>query len=289
MHIRISRIFHLKKHINHKIVDLCGRKIVKSKPIMKAIVVNGLNKKFGSKEALKNVSFSVEQGERVAIVGQNGAGKTTLLRILSTYLPANSGTIEVLGFDAMKDALELRSNIGYLPEAVPLYEEMRVFEYLKFKCKLRHMPAQTRRRRLHDVISYCDLAAHSNTTIASLSQGVKQRVGIADAIVHEPHLLMIDSLFSNCDPYQVESFTKLLLKDEVLGSSTLLFSSHNREIISSIATRVIFLNHGEIAADTTDMQLFKQYTLSELFTNWIRQKEAKSEEEQQQNNESLGK
>lgn len=252
---------------------------------MKAIVVNGLNKKFGSKEALKNVSFSVEQGERVAIVGQNGAGKTTLLRILSTYLPANSGTIEVLGFDAMRDSLELRSNIGYLPEAVPLYEEMRVFEYLKFKCKLRHMPRQTRRRRLHDVISYCDLAAYTNTKIASLSQGIKQRVGIADAIVHEPHLLMIDSLFSNCDPYQVESFTKLLLKDEVLGSSTLLFTSHNREIISFVATRVIFLNHGEIVADTTNMELFKTHMLSELFTKWIREKDA--EEEQQPLAENL--
>ena len=241
---------------------------------MKAIVVKDLNKKFGSKEALKNISFSVEQGERVAIVGQNGAGKTTLLRILSSYLPANSGVVEVLGFDSIRDALEIRSNIGYLPESVPLYEEMRVFEYLKFKCKLRHMPTQTRRRRLHDVISYCDLAAYINTTIASLSQGIKQRVGIADAIVHEPQLLMFDSLFSNCDPYQVESFTKLLLKHEVLGNATLLFSSHNREIISSIANRVIFLNHGELVAETTDMDLFKKYTLSELFTTWIKQKDA---------------
>lgn len=246
---------------------------------MKAIVVNGLNKKFGSKEALRNVSFSVEQGERVAIVGQNGAGKTTLLRILSTFLPANSGVVEILGFDAIRDALELRSSIGYLPESVPLYEEMRVFEYLKFKCKLRHLPTQTRRRRLHDVISYCDLAPYTNTTIASLSQGIKQRVGIADAIVHEPLLLMIDSLFSNCDPYQVESFTKLLLKNEVLGSTTLVFSSHNREIISSIANRVIFLNHGEIVAETTDMELFKKHTLSELFTNWIRENDAVEEKQ----------
>lgn len=241
---------------------------------MKAIVVNDLSKKFGSKVAIRNISFSVEPGERVAIVGQNGAGKTTLLRILSTYLPANSGTIQVLGFDAIKDALQIRSNIGYLPEAVPLYEEMRVFEYLKFKCKLRHMPTQTRRRRLHEVISCCDLAAYTNSTIASLSQGIKQRVGIADAIVHEPHLLMIDSLFSNCDPYQIESFSKLLLKNEVLGTATLLFSSHNREIISSVATRVIFLNHGEIVAETTDMELLKKHSLSELFTTWIRQKDA---------------
>lgn len=244
---------------------------------MKAIEVKNLSKRFGSKEALKNISFSVEQGERVAIVGQNGAGKTTLLRILSTYLPANSGVVEVLGFDSVRDSLEIRSNIGYLPEAVPLYEEMRVFEYLKFKCKLRHMPTQARRRRLHDVISYCDLASFTNTTIASLSQGIKQRVGIADTIVHEPHLIMIDSLFSNCDPYQVESFTKLLLKDEVLGNSTLLFSSHNREVISSIATRVIFLNHGEIVAETTDIDLFKKHTLSELFTTWIKNKDSEEE------------
>lgn len=242
-----------------------------------------MNKKFGSKEALKNISFSVEQGERVAIVGQNGAGKTTLLRILSSYLPANSGVVEVLGFDSIRDALEIRSNIGYLPESVPLYEEMRVFEYLKFKCKLRHMPTQTRRRRLHDVISYCDLSAYINTTIASLSQGIKQRVGIADAIVHEPQLLMFDSLFSNCDPYQVESFTKLLLKHEVLGNATLLFSSHNREIISSIANRVIFLNHGELVAETTDMDLFKKYTLSELFTTWIKQKDAEEVENTSEN------
>ncbi|MBO7298489.1 MAG: ABC transporter ATP-binding protein [Kiritimatiellae bacterium] len=244
---------------------------------MNAIDVKDLNKKFGSKEALKNVSFSVKQGERVAIVGQNGAGKTTLLRILSTYLPANSGTVQVLGFDAVKDALQIRSNIGYLPEAVPLYEEMRVFEYLKFKCKLRHMPTPTRRRRLHEVISCCDLVACTNSTISSLSQGIKQRVGLADAIVHEPHLLMIDSLFSNCDPYQIESFSKLLLKNEVLGSATLLFSSHNREVISSIATRVIFLNHGEIVADTTDVEQLKQHTLSELFNKWIRQKDASEE------------
>lgn len=250
---------------------------------MKAIVVKDLNKKFGSKEALKNISFSIEQGERVAIVGQNGAGKTTLLRILSAYLPANSGVVEVLGFDSIRDALEIRSNIGYLPESVPLYEEMRVFEYLKFKCKLRHMPTQTRRRRLHDVISYCDLSAYINTTIASLSQGIKQRVGIADAIVHEPQLLMFDSLFSNCDPYQVESFTKLLLKHEVLGNATLLFSSHNREIISAIANRVIFLNHGELVAETTDMDLFKKYTLSELFTTWIKQKDAEEVENTSEN------
>lgn len=251
---------------------------------MKAIVVNGLNKKFGSKEALRNVSFSVEPGERVAIVGQNGAGKTTLLRVLSTYLPANSGIVEVLGFDAMRDALALRSNIGYLPESVPLYEEMRVFEYLKFKCKLRNMPTQTRRRRLHDVISFCDLAAYTNSIIATLSQGIKQRVGLADAIVHEPHLLMIDSLFSNCDPYQIESFTKLLLKNEVIGSSTLLFTSHNREIISSIATRIIFLNHGEIVAETCDMDLLKKYTLSDLFSKWIREKDSEDENQSQTEN-----
>lgn len=237
--------------------------------VMKAVCVENLNKKFGSKQALKNVSFSIEQGERVAVVGQNGAGKTTLLRVLSTFLPANSGKIEVLGLDAMRDALEVRSSIGYLPEAVPLYEEMRVFEYLKFKCKLRHLPAQARRRRLHDVISCCDLAAYTNTTIASLSQGVKQRVGIADAIVHEPQLLMFDSIFSNCDPYQVDSFIKLLLKNEVVGSeTTLLFTSHNHEIISKVATRVIFLNHGEVVADTTDMDQLKKYSLSELFTMW---------------------
>lgn len=236
---------------------------------MKPIVVENLSRRFGKLKVLESLSFSVEEGERVAIVGNNGAGKTTLLRILTTFLPASSGIARVCGFDIFRDGDLVREHIGYLSENIPLYEEMRVSDYLKFKANLRQMPKRLRKERMHEVIDVCDLSMYRFCPISILSQGIKQRVAIADAILHEPNVLLLDSLFSACDPYQTETLINLLVNDGVAGKRTIVFTGHNRDVIASLATRVLFLYSGRIIGETRDMDLLRKHSLSELFDNWL--------------------
>ena len=153
------------------------------------ITTKNITKYFGSFQALKDVSFEVNKGEIVGFLGQNGAGKTTLMRILTSYLPASSGTVMIDGDDIAKNSLTIRQKIGYLPETPPLYENMTVKDYLKFAAEIKDIPVKQRLRQLDKVLEECQIEGVKDKTIATLFKGYKQRVGIAQAIIHEPKLL----------------------------------------------------------------------------------------------------
>lgn len=232
------------------------------------IEIRQLSKTFANHPVLDEVSFNAGRGERIALLGSNGAGKTTLLRILATYISAAAGFGKIGGFDIFEDSLSIRAITGYLPEHVPLYNDMRVAEYLKFRGRLHGMKRPQMRKRIHDVIADCDLSHWRSSKIGSLSHGLRHRVGLADAMLHEPKVLLLDDPASGCDPYQTEKTTALLADPERGAERTLIFTSHSRETVLEIATRVIFIERGRILTDTTDVARLKDNTLTVMFGKW---------------------
>lgn len=232
------------------------------------IEIKSLSRQFNSHCALENITFSAASGERIAIVGANGAGKTTLLRILATYLPATAGYARIDGLDLLHDSLAIRQITGYLPENAPLYFDIRVAEYLKFRGRLRRMSRLHLSRRLHDVISFCDLNTHRNARIGTLSNGIRRRIGIADALLNEPRILLLDDPLAACDPYQAEKITEMLMSETLFADRTLIFTSHSHETVRAAATRLIFLDRGTICADTTDLTCLEGHSLQTLFGQW---------------------
>ena len=232
------------------------------------IETRSLSRTFNNHYALEDVTFCAAPGERIAIVGANGAGKTTLLRILATYLPATAGYATINGLDLLHDSLAIRKMIGYLPENAPLYPDIRVVEYLKYRGRLRRMNRLHLNRRLHDVISFCDLSTHRNARIETLSNGIRRRVGIADALLNEPRILLLDDPLVACDPYQAEKITEMLTSETLFADRTLIFTSHSRETVRAAATRLIFLDRGTICADTTDLTCLDGHSLQTLFGQW---------------------
>jgi ABC-2 type transport system ATP-binding protein len=201
------------------------------------IQVDNLSKFFGPVMAVDRISFSVGQGEIVGFLGLNGAGKTTTMRILTSYMPATSGVARVAGFDVMLESTKVRENIGYLPESVPLYPEMRVEEYVDFRAKLKGMPRTER----------CRLVSVRRRLLSTLSKGYRQRVGLADAMIHNPPILILDEPTSGLDPQQIRE-TLALLKE--LGEShTILLSTHILTEVEAICERVIVINSGRIGLD----------------------------------------
>ena len=235
------------------------------------IITKNITKIFGSFQALKNVSFEINQGEIVGFLGQNGAGKTTLMRILTTYLPASSGTVLIDGDDVTKNSLAIRQKIGYLPETPPLYSNMSVRDYLKFAAEIKGIPANQRKRQLHRAIEECQLEEVADKTIATLSKGYKQRTGIAQAIIHEPKILILDESTSGLDPIQNRQLRDLItnLKDH----RTVIISTHILSEIEQIAQRVLMIKAGEIIIDESLDSLLKgnhleqpkKQTLEEVF------------------------
>ena len=232
------------------------------------IQIQQLTRNFGPHRVLQGVAFDASPGERIALTGGNGAGKTTLLRILATYLPATSGYVTVAGHDVFADAAAVRASLGYLPENAPVYADMRVAEYLKFRGRLRRMSRLHLRRRLHEVIQICDLAPLRNARIGSLSNGFRRRVCIADAILHEPAVLLFDDPLAACDPDQADKLVEMLASPEVNANRTLLFTTHSRELVQAVATRVLFLDRGRIAADVPGTDCLRNASLPEMFGQW---------------------
>lgn len=241
------------------------------------IEIRNLTKKFADHYALQDVTFTASPGERIAIVGCNGAGKTTLLRVLSTFLSATSGFVTIDDNDLLYDSNAIRKITGYLPENAPLYLDMRVAEYLKFRGALRRMKRLHLNRRFHDVMAFCELAPYRNATINSLSYGLRRRVGIADAILNEPSILLLDDPIASCDPYQAEKITELLASEKLCENRTLLFTSHSRETVQAIATRIIFLERGSVCVDTPDIDCLKDNTLQAMFSTWQNAKTTEQE------------
>src|SRR5947209_166026 len=215
------------------------------------IEVENLTKRYAGHTAVADVSFTVARGEIVGLLGPNGAGKSTIMRIMCCYLPATSGTVRVGEQDVFTEADEVRRCIGYMPENNPLHRDMRVREYLKFRASLKGLSRSRCRERLDVVLPQCGLAEVHRRLIGQLSKGYQQRVGLADALIHEPELIILDEPTIGLDPHQIRS-VRQLIKD--LGQKhTVLISSHILPEVEMTCNRVVILHEGKIlAADTTE-------------------------------------
>lgn len=215
------------------------------------IEVSDLTKRYAGNTAISGISFTVGRGEIVGLLGSNGAGKSTTMRILSCFLPATAGTARVAGFDVSRQADEVRRRIGYMPENNPLHPDMRVREYLKFRARLKGLTRQRSRERVDAVIQQCGLADVTKRIIGHLSKGYRQRVGLADALVHEPELIILDEPTIGLDPNQMRSVRQLI--KELSRNHTVLISTHILPEVEMTCTRVVILHKGKIlAADTQD-------------------------------------
>ena len=215
------------------------------------IEVKNLTKRFASTVAVDNISFAVKDNEILGFLGPNAAGKTTTMRILACFMPATSGTVTVEGCDVFAQSLEVRRHIGYMPENVPIYPELRVIEYLNFRAKLKGLPRRLRRQRIDKVIEDCWLTDVRRKLAGHLSKGFRQRLGLAESLVHNPKFLILDEPTVGLDPHQIRE-TRKLIKN--LGRDhTILLSTHILPEVEMVCDRVIIINEGRIAAmDTLD-------------------------------------
>jgi ABC-2 type transport system ATP-binding protein len=224
------------------------------------IKVENLSKRYAGVTAVNNISFEVGKGEIVGFLGRNGAGKSTTMRILSSYMPATSGRASIAGFDVFEHSLEARSHIGYMPENVPLYTEMRVTEYLNYRAALKGVRGRRIRERVGDVKELCNLKEVENKVIDTLSKGFRQRLGLADALVHDPDLLILDEPTSGLDPNQIRQVRELIKN---LGKRhTILLSTHILPEVEMTCNRVIIIDEGRIKASDTPQNLLAQLRAS---------------------------
>ena len=210
------------------------------------IEVRNLTKNFGNFPAITDISFNVEQGEILGFLGPNGAGKSTTMKIITGFLPPSSGTVTVAGYDIVTESLDARRHIGYLPETVPLYTDMTVSDYLEFMGKIRGMSSHRVKQRIDDVIQNVHIEDYRSTIIEKLSKGFRQRVGIAQAILHEPDVLVLDEPTIGIDPIQIVE-TREMIK-ELGGEHTVIISTHILPEVSMICERVIIIHEGQIIA-----------------------------------------
>jgi len=217
------------------------------------ISVQELTKSYGSVLAVDRVTFEVPKGQIVGFLGPNGAGKSTTLRMLTCYLSPTSGTATVNGFNIFHQSEQVRENLGYLPENVPLYLEMRVEEYLHFRGRLRKMPRDLRRKRIDYVIERCWLTNVRRRAIGHLSKGYRQRVGLADSLLHDPPVLILDEPTVGLDPTQIRETRKLI--KELGGQHTLMLSTHILPEVEAVCDRAIIIAGGRIVAQGTPSEL----------------------------------
>ncbi len=220
------------------------------------IEVQDLTKSFGDKTAVDHVSFKVNKGEILGFLGPNGAGKTTTMRILTGFMPATSGTALIAGYDVFEDSLEVRRRIGYLPENPPLYTDMSVHSYLDFITRIKNVPAEKRASRIDDAIKKTSLEDKRYELIKRLSRGYKQRVGIAQALVHDPDVIILDEPTVGLDPKQIIEVRHLI--KGLAGNHTIILSTHILPEVSMTCDRVVIINKGKIAAVDTPANLTSQ-------------------------------
>ncbi|MEI7730046.1 MAG: ATP-binding cassette domain-containing protein [Verrucomicrobiota bacterium] len=221
------------------------------------IEVDTLTKRYAGRAAVEAISFTVQRGEVVGLLGPNGAGKSTTMRILSCYLPATSGTARVAGFDVFTQSEEVRRRIGYMPENNPLHHDMRVRDYLKFRARLKGLNRKDSRTRVDLVMTQCGLTDVTGRVIGQLSKGYQQRVGLADALVHDPELLILDEPTIGLDPNQIRA-VRQLIKD-LAKQHTVLLSSHILPEVEMTCGRVMILGNGKILAADTPANLHKLF------------------------------
>ena len=223
---------------------------------MNAIEVENLSKFYGPARGIEEVSFSVKKGEIMGFLGPNGSGKTTTMRILTCFFPPTSGTARICGSDILNDSFSVREKIGYLPENVPLYMDMPVFSYLNFFAEIKGVPSRMKKKKVDEVIQRCELQSVSHRLIRKLSKGFKQRVGIAQALLNDPEVLILDEPTVGLDPKQIIDIRSLI--KGLGGSQTIILSTHILPEVSMTCDRVIIMHQGKLVAVDTPSNLTKK-------------------------------
>src|SRR6186713_1169876 len=225
------------------------------------IKVEGLTKRYARTVAVDNVSFEIEKGQIVGFLGPNGAGKTTTMRVLTCFLPPTEGRAEVAGFDVTTHSMDVKKRIGYLPEIPPLYPEMEVVEYLEFVARLKGVPKGDVKKRVQEVSERCRVADVSTKLISKLSKGYRQRVGLAQAIIHNPDVLILDEPTSGLDPKQIHE-TRSLIRG-LAGDHTIILSTHILPEVEQVCEQVIIISKGKVVATDTVQNLTNRLRGSE--------------------------
>jgi ABC-2 type transport system ATP-binding protein len=236
------------------------------------IEVESLTKVFGETTAVDHVSFNVQKGEILGFLGPNGAGKTTTMRMLTGYLPATGGAARIAGYDVADQSMEVRKRIGYLPENPPLYAEMKVEPYLEFVARIKGVPASTRAERVARSMEMAHVTDHRNELIHRLSRGYRQRVGLAQALVHDPEVLILDEPTASLDPKQIIEVRGLI--KGLAGAHTIILSTHILPEVSMTCDRVLIINRGKIVAEDTPENLTTQLRGGERLRLLVRAEEA---------------
>jgi ABC-2 type transport system ATP-binding protein len=230
------------------------------------IQVSGLTKDYGARRAIDNLTFEAKQGEVLGFLGPNGAGKTTTMRILTGYMPPTDGQATVAGFDVVEESLEVRKRVGYLPETAPIYPDMTIFEYLMFMANLRHLPSAE--DRVDDAIDMVGLGERADSLVGNLSKGMRQRVGLAQALLHKPSVLILDEPSIGLDPAQVVEVRNLIR--EIGKERTVLLSTHVLSEAQQLCDRVLIINKGHIVAEDTPENLQASLVGAERVTLRVR-------------------
>jgi ABC-2 type transport system ATP-binding protein len=227
-----------------------------------SVQVSQLVKLYGVQRAVDNITFEARKGEVLGFLGPNGAGKTTTMKIITGYLPQQEGTVQVCGYDVSKQPMEARASIGYLPEHNPLYKEMYVREYLEFTAGVHKVPSPS--KRIDEMIQRTGLTSHKHKQIGELSKGYRQRVGLAQAMLHDPQVLILDEPTSGLDPNQIVEIRQLI-KD--LGrEKTVILSTHILTEVEAVCDRAVIINKGQLVADAPISELKQQFTSTTIVT-----------------------
>ena len=226
------------------------------------IDVQHVTKRYGHATALNDISFSIGKGEIVAFLGPNGAGKTTTMRILTGFMPPTSGTVQIAGFDCLEEPWEVKKHIGYLPETPPLYLELTVQEYLTFVGRIKRLDSEHMQKRIGIIIAQTGLAEVKGRVIGHLSRGYRQRVGLAQALLHNPPVLILDEPTTGLDPNQIIEIRDLI--KSLAGSHTIILSTHLLTEATAICQKVIIIHHGQIKAIDTPERLKAKFCQSEI-------------------------
>ncbi len=232
------------------------------------IEVQGLTRRYGELVAIESVSFRVNEGEVMGFLGPNAAGKTTTMRILTGYLAPHAGQAKVAGYDVVAQPLEARKSLGYLPENVPLYPEMPVGPYLRFMAGIRGVPRRRRNSRVDEAIALCGLQTMETQLLGKLSKGFKQRVGLAQALVHDPPVLILDEPTEGLDPKQILEVRQLIRS--MAGRRTVILCSHILPEVQMTCERVVIINKGRTVAEGTPEELQRKLTASETVAMRVR-------------------
>jgi ABC-2 type transport system ATP-binding protein len=240
-----------------------------------SIVVNNLTKKFGSQRAVDNISFEVKEGEILGFLGPNGAGKTTTMKILTCYIAPSDGDAKVNGLSVLENQNEIKKKIGYLPENNPLYHDMPVLDYLKFVAELQAVPGDKIQKRISEMVYVCGLNVEKHKKIGELSKGYRQRVGLAQAMIHDPEILILDEPTSGLDPNQIVEIRKLI--KELGKRKTVILSTHILPEVEATCDRILIINKGKIVADGTSEMLRKRARGQEMLRVQIGEPEDRNE------------